>query len=57
MPSPALKPWSGGLMKLLASRTELDRNQLLSQRDISEAFSVKDEIRMERDQWGLPGAR
>lgn len=50
------------------TRTELDRNQLLSQRDISEAFWVEDEIRMERDNyerllrehgidpWGLPGA-
>jgi hypothetical protein len=56
------------------TRTELERNQLLSQRvrqlerDISEAFWVDDEIRMERDHyerllrehgidpWGLPGA-
>jgi len=49
------------------TRTKLDRNQLLSQRDISEAFWVEDEIRMERDNyerllrehgidpWGLPG--
>jgi len=56
------------------TRTELERNELLSQRvqklerDISEAFWVDDEIRMERDHyerllrehgidpWGLPGA-
>ncbi len=42
-------------------RTEIDRNELLSQRlqelepDISEAFWVEDEIRIERDhyQWLL----
>ncbi len=56
------------------TRTELERNELLSQRvrqlerDISEAFWVDDEIRIERDHyerllrengiepWGLPGS-